>query len=137
MVVGDQDVYYLLRFLAGAVSDQVDLAGATVKTVCGVVARIDGRTQLVAEGAQRARSLGDDAAGGLDVQHDVDIVGRTHDAQTVVDGVQLGHQATDQSPLVGRQHRGDLGDVRPRVGPATGGGRDVDSGTFDARTLML
>lgn len=137
MVVGDQDVDYLLRLLVGTVGDQVDLVGAAVETVCRVVARIDGRTQVVAEGAQRGRGLGGDAAGCLDVQHDVDIVGRAHDAQAVVDGVQLGHQASDQGPPVGRQDSGDLDDVRPWVGPAAAGGGDVDDRAFDARMLTV
>jgi hypothetical protein len=89
--------------------------------------------QVIAERAQSGSCRGRDASRALDVQHDVDVVGWSHDAQAVVGGVQLGHQSADQGPLVRRQHRGDLGDVPPRVRPSAGGGGDVDDGAFDAR----
>ncbi|HEY1135317.1 MAG TPA: hypothetical protein VGE77_12160, partial [Nocardioides sp.] len=69
------------------VDDVVDVAGHDVDDVSaahepvgGVLARVERRPQLVADGDECRSGLGRDAPAGLDVQHDVDVVGGSDDA---------------------------------------------------------
>jgi len=60
------------------------------------------------------------------MEHDVDVVGCSDDAQAVVDAVQLRHQPTDQRPGPCRKDGRDLGETRPRRWPPADRAGNVD-----------
>jgi hypothetical protein len=82
---------------------------------CAVLLQvIDRWPELVAERLQSLGCLGSNATGGLYVEDDVDVVGRTQGVNPAVDAKELGHQSTNERPLLVREHSFDRGYVRPR-----------------------
>ena len=86
--------------------------------VSSVVTWVDPVPKPVAQSLERPGSYRGESATRLDMQHDVDIVRRSDQAETTVHRVQLSHEPADEGPSIERQHLGYLSHVGPRVRPA-------------------
>ena len=99
----------------------IAIVGAALST------RVGWLTKLIAEGRDVIVGLHSRGCIDLDMQQDIDVVGRSSERHSVREGMCLDHQATDQSPLVGGHLSREFEHVRPRVQPAARRRRQGDS----------
>lgn len=78
---------------------------------------VEGVLEAVAEALESVGRGSRDAALGLDVQDDVDIVCRAHDPDADMYCVKLSHQAADERPGPRGESGGEFGDGGSRVWP--------------------
>ncbi|MFD2797026.1 hypothetical protein ACFS27_25945 [Promicromonospora vindobonensis] len=100
-----------LKYARGSVigNHDVDRVPVTAKPVRHGFPPIVLGLNLIAQTGQDVRSRPGPPPAGLDMDHDVDVVGGTHGGKPTVDGMQLHHQTTDQGPVRVRKLCRDLG----------------------------